>query len=330
MATIKDVAKRANVSTATVSHVINQTRFVADETKNSVFKAMEELGYVPNAIARGLRTRATRNIGLLVPDISNPFFSELAECIEAILEKKGFNLVLGNTHENPAIEERQIISMQSNQVQGIIMAPADRNRDYSNLIDSDRVSVVFVDRKTEMGNYDAVLTEHRRAAYDATMALLKQGHQKIGFLGSTTKIYSNDERIEGYKKALQEANLEVQDSLIKKGHGSNDGQRMMSELIKENRPTAVFVANSSLVIGVYHALRKIDIETTGQLQIISFDDNPWAEVMSPPLTTIRQPIEEISRIAVETLERRMEHKEDPMRVIHLPARIIYRGFGWKK
>ncbi|MFW5996110.1 MAG: LacI family DNA-binding transcriptional regulator, partial [Halanaerobiaceae bacterium] len=204
MANMKDVAERAGVSTATVSHVINETRFVAEETRNEVLKAMKELKYYPNSAARILRKKESKIIGLVVPDISNFFFTGLARKIETVIKKKGYNIILGNSDEKIENEVEQIKIMNSYLIDGLIMAPARGDQSYldEDFLADNNFPIVFIDRMPKGYHGDCVLVDNEHASYKAVNYLIQQGHRRIGIITGLPELTTTEERLIGYKKAF--------------------------------------------------------------------------------------------------------------------------------
>ncbi len=214
---MKDVAQRAGVSTATVSHAINKTRFVRAETKKKVLKVMKDLNYYPNFAARSLRTRKSNIIGLLVPDISNFFFISIAKGVESTLKKYGYNLIFSNSNENLENEIEQIKIYNTQLVDGLIVAPVSADHTFLNELFSGYYPVVFIDRKPKGYKGDCVLGNNTKGAYDAVSMLIKKGHTKIGIITGLPGLTTTEERLNGYKKALTDHGLKINKNLIKVG-----------------------------------------------------------------------------------------------------------------
>ncbi|SDI67419.1 LacI family DNA-binding transcriptional regulator [Alteribacillus bidgolensis] len=329
MASIKEVAKKANVSTATVSHVINGTRFVADPTKEKVFQAMKELDYRPNMVARSLRSRKSYTIGLLVPlvadDTSNFFFMSIANGIEQVLKENGYNLILSNSNENIETEREQIEVFNTQFIDGLVIAPVngmDANYEKDLLGD---YPVVVIDRKPSEFQGDVVLVNNRKATYDAVSSLLKKGHRSIGYISGALGITTSDERLGGYKDALKEYSVPFEHRFIKEGPATfRSGYELASKLLKEG-VTALFAANNVMTMGAMSFLQEQKVNIPNEIAVIGYDDYDWMKVMSPPLSVVKQPSFELGKKAVEQLLKRMEGSLEESKEVLLEAEFIERG-----
>lgn len=327
MASMKDVAEKAGVSIATVSHVINGTRFVKKETKQKVLNAMEELNYYPNYIARSLRSQKSNTIGLLVSNISNFFFTGVAEGIENTLRNYGYNLILGNSDEKLENEKKQLKVFNAQMVDGLIMAPTVYDYDYSGkLFKNVNCPVVIFDCKPLAYKGDCVLVDNVKGAYEAVSFLIDKGHRKIGIVAGGLHLTTSIERLDGYKKALLDHGLQVDDSLIKIGKNTryNTGYYLAKELIEETEVTALFVINNLMTIGVIEFLKENNIKIPEELAIIGFDDYKWASITAPPLTVVKQPVDEIGKKAAELVLKRIKGDKSSFKEYRLPTELIIR------
>lgn len=325
MASIKDVAIKSGVSVATVSHVINNTRYVADSTKDKVIAAMKELNYTPNSVARSLRTNKTKTVALLIPDISNFFFTEAAEAIEGVLSKNGYNLFLCNTGENINSEKNQIMLMCAQLVSGIIIAPTSRECNYRNMFKDVNFPMVFIDRKTECLQADTVLVDDRAAVYEAVSKLIDKGHKKIGYIVGRVGLSTSEERLYGYREAMRDRGLKIDESLIKQGDSKRDsGYSLTEELIMNTDTTAVFVSNNLMAVGAMQCLADKRISIPDEIAIIGFDDYNWATITKPPLSTIKQPVAELGAMAAELVLKRIREPDGVYKEYRLPAEFIIR------
>jgi len=309
--TMKDVAREAGVSTATVSHVINKTRFVEKETKNKVLKVLKKLSYYPNAAAQSLRSKKTKVIGLIVPDISNFFFTAVIRGVENSLKKYGYNLILSDSNENLKIEKEQIRVFNAKLIDGLIMAPTSGDHTFLKKMLSRGSPVVFIDRKPQ--SYcpgDCVLADNVEGAYKAVNMLIKKGHPKIGIITGMPGLTTSEERLEGYKRALVDYGIKVDQDLIKIGDGRYDsGYKLMKELLLNSNITALFVVNNLMTIGAIQFLKEKQIKIPDELAIIGFDDYKWASITNPPLSVVKQPSRRIGEKASEALIRRIKKEE---------------------
>ncbi|WP_100406878.1 LacI family DNA-binding transcriptional regulator [Bacillus solitudinis] len=330
MTSIKDVAKVANVSTATVSHVINGTRYVSESTKIKVFQAMKELDYKPNLVAKSLRSRKSMIIGLIVPmqytDTSNFFFMSIANGIETIVKQKGYNLILGNSHEDIKTEIEQIKLFNSQLIDGLIIAPtAESYNEYENLFNGD-YPVVFIDRKPLEYAGDLVMANSYQGTLEAINTLIEKKHKKIGFITGHLGISTSDERLSAYKFAFEQNGLSVDPLLIKEGSSCfDDGYKIAKELITERGASALFVANNVMTMGALGFINESNLKVPEDVAIIGFDDYDWMKITSPPLSVVEQPAFEMGEQAVRILLDRIENsKPSEEEQIILPTKYISR------
>ncbi|MGV8027197.1 MAG: LacI family DNA-binding transcriptional regulator [Anaerolineaceae bacterium] len=303
MANIQDVAKRANVSITTVSHIINQTRYVSDELTDRVKKAMEELDYHPNSLARGLRSGKTKTIGLVVPDISNQFFAEISRKIEDNGFEHGYSVILCNTDDDPHKEKSYIDVLLAKKVEGIVFI--------STVVESNNlektleigVPIVLVDRDINEINSDIVLVDNSVGGFEATKYLIELGHRRIGCIGGPSPITPSAQRVAGYKRALQEAGIPVDPELIISGDFRYEsGNKTMRALLSlPQPPTAVFASNDMMALGAIQAVNDQGMKIPDDISVIGFDNIPFSQTISPTLTTMAQPIHEMADLVVDLL-----------------------------
>ncbi|WP_332698679.1 LacI family DNA-binding transcriptional regulator [Halalkalibacter lacteus] len=331
MTSIKDVAKVANVSTATVSHVINGTRFVSETTKVRVFQAMKELDYKPNLVAKSLRSRKSMIIGLIVPmvymDTSNFFFMAIANGIETIVKQKGYNLILGNSHEDLKTELEQIKLFNTQLIDGLIIAPtAEDVTEYDEVFSGD-YPVIFIDRKPKGYDGDLVMANSYQGTFEAIETLIKKGHEKIGFITGHLGMTTSDDRLTGYKKAHEKNKLTVEPSLIKEGTPSfEEGYKQAKELVNKKAVTSLFVSNNVMTMGALRFLNEKQIKIPDEIAIIGFDDYDWMKITTPPLAVVEQPSYEIGEKAVHILLNRIKKgNERNKESVLLPTQFISRG-----
>ncbi|MBC7320565.1 LacI family DNA-binding transcriptional regulator [bacterium] len=330
MATIKDVAERAGVSVMTVSRVINNSRYVSQETREKVERAMKELGYVPNALAHGLITKRTHVLGLIVSDITNPFFTTIARGVEDTAIKNGFNIILCNTDEDVEKEEKYIDLLLRKRVEGIILSPADCNkRDGIERIIMRNVPLVLIDRCIDGLNLDCVYSDSISGAYELTKYLVSLGHKRIGIIVGPRRISTARDRIEGYKKALQEAGIPIDEALIRWGekYSREDGYKNTKELLATNSPpTAIFGGNRLITVGILKAIRELGLKIPDDISVVSFDEVEDMSVTNPFLTVVSQDSYKMGVIAVECLLKRIKEKDKsfnaPQNIVLQPELVI--------
>jgi LacI family transcriptional regulator len=325
MVTIRDVARTAGVSYATVSHVINNTRFVSPETRERVLAAMSQLDYRPNALARSLRKGKSQTVGLILPDSSNPFFAEIGRSIEDAAFELGYNVFLGNTEGDTRRERLYVDLFSKKQVDGIIFVAAGDEADSLRFLLSQEMPVVLVDRDLPNVEVDAVLTDNRQGGYLATRHLIERGHRRIACITGRSGVTPSADRFIGYRQALEEAGLPVDESLVVTGnYRPAAGLWAASSLLAcQPRPSAIFALNDLMAVGALRAAAQAGCRVPEELAIIGYDDIELASFMSPALSTIAQPKAEIGRQATRILARRIANGHPPRsRVVLSPELII--------
>lgn len=322
-----DVARKAGVSTATVSHVINETRFVKLETRKKVLRAMEGLNYCLNSAARSLRSRKSNLIGLLVPDISNFFFTSIAKSVESTLKKYGYTLIFSNSNENWESEIKQIKIFNTQLIDGLIMAPAPGDHMFLNDLLIGDYPVIFIDRKPKGYQGDCVLGDNIKGTYDAVSMMIKKGHTRIGTITGLLDLTTTEERLFAYKEALNDHQLKIDDHLIKRGNNCFDGgYESTKELLENTDITALFVTNNSMTVGAIKYLREKQIAIPGDIAIIGFDDYKWASITEPSLSMVSQPAYDIGEKASTLLIKRINKVETGnYKECRLPTRLINRN-----
>ncbi len=327
MATIYDVAAWAKVSASTVSHVINDTRVVADETKARVWEAIEALGYRPNILARGLRRRETSTIGLLVPDNSNPFFAALARAIEDAGFAEGYSVILCNSDYSEAKEATYIDVLLSKQIDGLILSPSQDHPGFLPGLLDEHLPVVVVDREPGDLAVDQVLVDNEQGGYLAGQYLTQLGHRRIGCIAHPADAaVSAGNRLVGFGKALAEAGVElVDEAVIHSDFRYAGGEAAMRELLERNLGlTAVFATNDLMAAGAINALHRTRLRVPYDFSVIGFDDSLQAIMSFPSITTIAQPISELGQTGVSLLLKRIQNPTDPPSRIVLPTTLIER------
>lgn len=328
---IKQVAKQAGVSIASVSHVINNTRYVSDEVKRKVYEAMEELDYHPNSAARSLRSQKSNTIGLIVPvlpsDTSNFFFMMVAQGIQYTLKQRGYHLLLSNnTTEQIEDEQEQIKLFNSKLIDGLFIASIAEDVSYLNDIVHSNYPVVFIDRNPTGYNGDCVLADGIGGAYEAVKTLILKGHRRIGLLTGELGITTSNERYVGYKKALADHDIPFDSSMVRMAESNfESGYESVKDLLTEQEITALFIANNVLTMGAMRYIQERRIQIPAELAIIGFDDYDWTQITSPPLSVIRQPSYEIGVKAAEIMLERIEKPGTISNEYRLPTSLILRG-----
>lgn len=323
---IKDVAKHANVSTATVSHVINGTRFVSEDTKRKVHQAMNDLNFRINSVARSLRSRKSHVIAFLAPilasETSNYFFMSVAAGIQSVLKQNNYHLVLSDSHEEENFETEEIRMISSQMIDGLIMAPSSRELDYEPLFGD--YPVVYLDRVPDNSDRDSVVVDNKTVSKEAVQMLIDKGHKRIAYLSGPYTLTTTEERHLGYIEALSEAGIPVEQALIQMGEVSlSSGYKLADSLLKQD-PTAIFVSDNVMAMGVMAYLQEKKISIPEQIAVVAYDEFQWTQITSPPLTVIEQPAFELGVKAAEVMLERIEHATAPKQEHRLTAKLIVR------
>lgn len=324
---MKDVASRARVSIATVSHVINGTKNVSVERQNRVHEAMSALGYRPDGIARGLKTKKTRTIGILISDILNPFYPMIVRGVEDYVYAHGFSLVLCNTDEDLNKQSLYLNVLLEKRVDGIICTPAiGTTVEHLCEVDKMNIPIVLVDRVVQGARKHAVLTDNYEAAYQGTSHLINQGHKRILLVHGPLFVTTGRERYSGYVDAFKDHGLRLDPTLALQSNFKSEATLSMVRSVfsrERDRPTAIFSTNSLMTLGALQALRELELKVPQEVAILSFDDTDWFKFTFPSVTAISQPIYEMGREAAKTLNKLLNHQETA-RVRVLPSTLIVR------
>ena len=326
MATVKDVARRANVSTATVSRVINSQGNVSAERRVRVLEAIEALEYRPSRVARRLRTKSTHVIGLVISDIQNLFYTSVTRGVEDIASRNGYSLILCNTDEDAERERLYLEVMHDENVAGIILASATSAGHDLKLLRG-HIPVVALDRLMTDVLVDTVLVDNVAGARQAVAHLLALGHRRVGAIIGQQDITTSHERRAGYEQALADFHLPFDPNLIHQAdfRQVDDSRRKALELLSlSDRPTALFTGNTLITLGALSAIHAQGRRIPDDMALVAFDDIPWADLLSPPLTAVRQPTYALGRTAAEMLLARMAHPERRPEQVRLPVELIVR------
>lgn len=323
---IKDVAKEAGVSTATVSHVINETKFVTNDTRQKVQQAIEKLNFYPNAHARSLASGRSNMIGLLVSDISNPFFPELVKSIETAAFERGYNIILFNTNydaERAADYVRRLIELK---VAGVALMTAELDPDLIKELQNRQVRAVFNDLGV-VGEYMSnIVLDYSSGIEEAVRHLISLGHQRIAHIAGSSRIRSGTIRREAFVEAMNKFLPEADDSLIFEGDFRFESGQMTAVKILESEelPTAVVVANDMMALGAMAEFKAAGLSVPHDISIVGFDDIAFASLCEPPLTTVCSPRVEIGRRTIEALVTTIENTGRSGSEIRIPTYLIVR------
>jgi LacI family transcriptional regulator len=328
MATIKDVALRAGVSVTTVSHVVNDTRHVSAKGRERVELAIRELGYVPNAMARSLKSNTTSTLGMLIPNSSNPYFAEIVRIVEDRCFGAGYTLVLCNTDDEPRRQSVYLQVLAERRIDGLIVVSTGDDDSLVTQLQGLRIPTVLVDREIADPSCDLVETAHMQGGLLAVRHLLSLGHKRIACIGGPVGLTPSEQRIEGWRMALAEAGATPNaDALLWRGaFTSQSGYEAMHAILRtEHPPSAVFVCNDLMAIGALRAAHESGVHVPDELSIVGFDDIELSAYTSPPLTTVAQPKERIGALAVDMLLERVGGKRRDARKVVLQPELRVRA-----
>jgi LacI family fructose operon transcriptional repressor len=324
MTNIKDVAKAAGVSTATVSRVLaNVDAPIRPETREKVLKAIADLNYRPNLVARSLRAQKTAKIGLVVSDIRNPFFTAIARAVEDAAYEEGYSVLMCNTDENPEKEALYLDVLHDENVAGIIFSPTQQFG--ANFAENpSSIPFVFIDQSVNGREVDLVLLDNGPAAYDLTQHLLDNGSQKIaGLFGNSST--TAPERHRGFTKALKDHQLTPFATHFIPPRIKHGYETTMNLLAQPDKPDAIFTSNSLLTAGALQAIRSRKLVVPEQIALVGFDETTWGALVEPPITVISQPTEEFGRTATELLFQRIDDPTRAPKTVILNGKLLVRG-----
>jgi DNA-binding LacI/PurR family transcriptional regulator len=313
--TIKDIARELGISTSTVSRALRDSYEISPETKNLVLECAERLHYTPNPIALSLKEKRSRSIAVLVAEIANSFFSQVINGIESIAYKKGYNVIISQSHESFQREVRELQFLASRSVDGLIVSVSSETSDINHLkkLVDRGLPIVFFDRVIEEMNTHLVIVDNFNSAYKATVHLIKNGFRKIACLTNSPHLSITIERIAGYKKALEDNAFEIDEKLIKYcnrgGTQVNETEIVMQELFNlEGHPDAILGLSDKLTTGALRFLQKKGIKVPREVGLLGFSNGDFTELLSPSLSIIRQPAFEMGQTAIELLLGVIESK----------------------
>ncbi|KII76585.1 substrate-binding domain-containing protein [Vibrio renipiscarius] len=328
MATMKDIAKLACVSTSTVSHVINKSRYVSEEIAERVNKAALQLNYSPSVLARSLKTNRTQTLGMLVTTSSNPFFGEVVKGVERSCYQKGYNLILCNTEGDQQRMKESITTLLQKRVDGMILMCSSLEGENIDIFDRyPDVPVVVMDWGPMLFASDKIQDNSFHGGYLAAKYLIECGHEDIGCITGPLNRYQAQMRYEGYKRALNEENFAFHPNwIIESNFECDGGYEAFNRMYQKGPlPSAIFVCNDMMAMGVINAANEKGIAIPEELSIIGYDDIQIAKYMSPSLTTIHQPKYRLGQAAVETLLSKLNNTGEESQVIQLEPTLVERN-----
>jgi LacI family transcriptional regulator len=324
MASIKDVAAEAGVSVATVSRVLNGHPSVSTDARTRVLAAVETLGYRPNAVARSLRTDQTHTLGLVISDVLNPYFTELARSVEEEARALGYSVIIGNADERPDLQDHHVRNLLDRRIDGLLVSPTDGGSPL--MLDAARAGtpMVFVDRWIPGVEVPVVRADGRAAVRDLVAHLHGLGHRRLAIIAGPAATTTGRERVEAFREALQDYGLDLPEAYVGQGDFQVESGRRVTEgfLDLAEPPEVVFAADNLMALGALDAVRARGLRVPDDLALAAFDDIRWFVHTDPPVTAIAQPTGDLGRAAVRALVDRIEGRMPES--VTLPARLVVR------
>ncbi|TJX68863.1 LacI family transcriptional regulator [Soehngenia saccharolytica] len=300
--TIKEIAELANVSSATVSKVLNdKAPYISEETKKRIFDIAKKEGYIPNAVAKSLKVKSTKTIGIIIPDVMNLFFSELARGIEDAAEKRGYSVILCNSDNNEEKEKKYIQVLQEKMVDGIILTASEKSVERS--LNMRKIPMVLLDRDINTDvKVGKIFVDNETGEYEACKYLIEKGIRDIAFISSNVISKSSSQRLNGYKRALSDYGIKIDEDLIYlDSYTIETGFNGVIEILKKRKFKGICCGNDLIAIGAINALKQKQFRVPEDVKVIGFDDIQISKYINPPLTTIKQPIYQMGKEAVDML-----------------------------
>lgn len=330
MSTIKDVAALAGVSFTTVSHVLNDTRPVSADARRRVLAAVEEIGYLPSAVARSLRKSETKIVGVLVPNVQNPFFAELVCGVEECCRLAGYSVFLCNSDNDPKRQQQYMRTLLEKRVDGLLLSSAGDDEALARIFKLASVPSVTVDRLVPGARADRVSVHNQQGAYNAVQHLLELGHRRIACISGPAEFEVARERIEGWRRALQDRGVTPDESLVIESDFSSPGgyesaRRLLRAQVDAASPvTGIFASNDMMAIGVLRAAAELGIRVPQQLSVVGFDDIELSRYVFPALTTVGCSIKQLGHEAGRVLIDRIENPGAQLKDVLLTPRLVVR------
>ncbi len=328
--TMQDIAEKCGVSKATVSRVLNNSGYVKEETREFIMKTIKELKYTPSAVARSLSKNETNIIGVIVPDINNPFFGEVIKGISNVADKENLNIFFYDTDENIEKEFKALKIIKEQRVQGIIITPtSDKNEfnsEYLSVLENLGIPIVLIDRDVKYSNFDGVFLDNIKGAYEATEAFIKEGHEKIAIIAGPTTSKPGRDRFRGYEKAMYMNKLKINEKYVFYGDfKSESGYKIAKKILKmKDRPTGIFVCNNMMNLGCIKALYEEGLKIPEDIAVIGFDEIECFNVLDMKISVIARPTTEMGIAAMEILLDRLKNKNtmETKRIILSPKLLL--------
>ena len=330
---IRDIAKKTGVSATTVSRVINQSGYVKAETKKKIMEAIQESGYVPNAIARSLSIQGTSSIAVIVPDITNEFFPNLISGIGELAEKENYNMILFDTNESDTREHNALAGIESQYMAGVIIAPVSEDDTVTSKrlmeLEKKNIPVVLVDRNVSGVSLDGVFADNIGGSYDGVKSLIDEGHKKIAIIAGPDTSLPGRERLEGYKKALSDHGIDIKDRYIVYGDFKTDTAyektRELMNLV--DPPTAIFTSNNKTTLGALRYFTEHHLKIGRDISLLGFDQIDTLKIIDYPLSTVERDAHRQGREAMKLLLNKLNYKErySSKNHVYVSCEVVLRG-----
>jgi LacI family transcriptional regulator len=335
MVNLKQVAVLAGVSTATVSHVLNNTARVSPKLRERVLKVARELNYQPNSLARSLVTRRSNVVGMVITDIMNPFYGALTRGAEDVLAREGYTLLVGNSDGNCEKEEAYYRTFLAKRLDGflLITCPTEYPPSYLSRHNAEETPVVLMNRNYPGVRADTVMADSEEGSWRAVTHLLEMGHRRIGIITGPAQHVSSQQRLLGYKRALHEHRLPVEDELIREGQfdvksGYERAKRLLS---LRDRPTALYAFNAAMSMAALRAIFDSGLRCPEDVALVSFDDIEWFDLIRPRITAVAQPSYELGATSAQTILDRISERlsSPPQKTILKTELIVRESSNWR-
>ncbi len=324
---IRDIAADAQVSAATVSRVLNGSHIVDDNLRLRVLASVEKLGYQPNMVARSLRTHKSFVLGVIIPSITNPFFTAVARAVEDAALEAGYAVTICSSDQDLAKERRYLEVLRNRMVDGALVAVADMDASDLTPLTQSGMPVVLVDRCLQGVTLDSVIVDTRQGAYMAVEHLINRGYRRIGMVGGPLGVSTAASKLEGFHQALADRGMPIDEDIVLTGDYTEASGYELGRTLLDMRtpPDAVLAANNQMTLGFFRLVRERGLRVPQEIAFIGFDDAPWASLVVPPVTVVDQPMYELGKRATQMLLERIDGRRQEIRHDVLPTRLIMRG-----
>jgi len=328
---LKHVAEAAGVSLSTASRALSGKAIayrISAETEKLVLSTATKLDFHPSQVAQSFRTQKTKLLGVVLPDVSNPFFASIAREVTTHAEENGYSVLLADSRESTEVEQKLIAQLQAREIEGLVISPVGLHKDHLDKLHSTNLPVILVDRGFPSSPLVTVTSDHREAAKRAMKILIANGHQKIGVLQGIPGTLPNEERLNGIREELKRAGLPFDSSMMKGNQFSeSSGYKSAKLLLNEHSDiTALFALSNQIGLGALRVMAELGKKIPDEISIITFDDHPYSEFLASPMTTVRQDVKAIGRMAAELIIKQIKTGRKPRKKVHLiPVSIVERA-----